>query len=90
MERIHVIYEGRVQGVWFRANCQRKAVELGVVGWVRNLPDGRVESVAEGGRKELEELLRWCRNDQPHALVKGTVVEWGRPSREFRDFRIIR
>ncbi|MCD6383946.1 MAG: acylphosphatase, partial [Thermoplasmata archaeon] len=45
--RAHVFFYGRVQGVFFRANCQRKAMELGVSGWVRNLPDGSVEAVME-------------------------------------------
>jgi len=90
MDRLHVVYRGRVQGVWFRANCQKKAVELGVVGWVRNMPNGSVESVAEGDRGKLEELLEWNKDHQPMARVTETEVRWERPSGEFREFRILR
>ncbi|MGA1820721.1 MAG: acylphosphatase [Thermoplasmatota archaeon] len=90
MERLHVVYRGRVQGVWFRANCQKKAVELGAVGWVRNMPDGSVESVAEGDRGNLEKLLDWNAHQQPMARVTSTEVIWEKPTGEFRDFRIIR
>ncbi|MGA1792628.1 MAG: acylphosphatase [Thermoplasmatota archaeon] len=90
MERLHVVYRGRVQGVWFRANCQKKAVELGVLGWVRNMPDGSVESIAEGERDTLEKLLEWNIHHQPMARVDSTEATWGKPTGEFRDFRIIR
>ncbi|MBN1389902.1 MAG: acylphosphatase [Candidatus Thermoplasmatota archaeon] len=89
MDRMRVIYKGKVQGVWFRAHCQKKAIELGLVGWVRNLPDGTVESVAEGDIRDLQELLRWCSNDQPIARVTGTEVTFEPSRREFGEFRIV-
>ncbi len=48
-KRVHMIIKGRVQGVWFRESTRREAVSLGIKGWVRNLPDGTVEVLAEGG-----------------------------------------
>ncbi|MBN1538646.1 MAG: acylphosphatase [Candidatus Thermoplasmatota archaeon] len=90
MERLHVIYKGIVQGVWFRANCRKKAIELGLVGWVRNLPDGSVESVAEGSRENLQKLLKWCSNDQPHARVREADARWEKYLGEFEGFSIIR
>jgi len=90
MDRIHVIFRGKVQGVWFRANCQKKALELGLKGWVRNLPDGSVECIAEGPGKDLEELIDWCRNHQPVAKVTGVDTRWFSYGGEFDDFRIIR
>ncbi|MFW3146138.1 MAG: acylphosphatase [Thermoplasmatota archaeon] len=90
MRRMHVIYHGRVQGVFFRANCQKKAVELGLTGWVKNLPDGTVESVAEGSEDKLQDLLHWCANSQPMAKVSEAKVEWLRATGEFEHFVIIR
>ncbi len=59
-KRYHVLISGHVQGVFFRANTCRQARALGLTGWVRNLPDGRVESVFEGNEKQAEEMLAWC------------------------------
>ncbi|MCD6461772.1 MAG: acylphosphatase [Thermoplasmata archaeon] len=69
--RIHVWFSGRVQGVWFRKHTCDKARSLGVSGWVRNLPDGRVEAVFEGPRDLVEEVLEYCRSGQPYARVEG-------------------
>lgn len=88
--RAHVLFYGRVQGVFFRANCQRKAVELGVAGWVRNLPDGSVEAVMEGEEGRVKELIQWCRHNQPYARVTDVRVEWEQPRGESGPFRVVR
>jgi len=67
--RVHLVIEGRVQGVWFRDSTRRKALSLGVHGWVRNLPDGRVEVVAEGSESQVNELVAWCHQGPPYAQV---------------------
>lgn len=67
--RLHVFVSGRVQGVFFRDSTRAKALELGVAGWVRNLPDGRVEAVFEGSREAVEAMARWCRSGPPLARV---------------------
>lgn len=85
-----MIFRGRVQGVFFRANAQDKAEEVGVLGWVRNLPDGTVELVAEGERARVEELLEWCRTGQPHARVESADVRWSEARGGFRSFEIRR
>ena len=85
-----MIYHGKVQGVWFRANCQRNAIDLGLKGWVRNLPDRTVEEVAEGVRSRLEVHLQWCREKQPYAIVTEVEVDWGPATGEFSGFSIIR
>lgn len=90
MERLHVIYRGKVQGVWFRANCQRNAIDLGLTGWVKNLPDRTVESVVEGERSKLEKHLNWCREKQPYARVEDAEVEWSPATGEFSGFSILR
>ena len=67
--RSHVLVSGRVQGVFFRDTCQRVAEEHGVAGWVRNLPDGRVEAVFEGRADAVGELVDWTRHGPRHAAV---------------------
>jgi acylphosphatase len=63
--RARVIVTGRVQGVFFRESTRRKAIELGLCGWVRNLPDLSVEWVAEGDASDVQALIRWCREGGP-------------------------
>ena len=77
MEQVHILVSGRVQGVFFRASTQKKAGSLGLTGWVRNLPDGRVEVRAAGSRARLVALVDWCKGGPPEAIVAGTEVQWG-------------
>lgn len=72
--RIHAVIEGRVQGVCFRYYARERAVELGLQGWVMNLADGRVETVAEGDADRVESYLSWCRNGPPMAVVRRIDV----------------
>lgn len=69
------IVRGLVQGVGFRAATQRKARALGVVGWVGNLPDGRVEALAGGPPEALEALHAWLHQGPRGAVVEGVVME---------------
>jgi acylphosphatase len=73
MVRRHLWVSGRVQGVWFRGSCAEEASGLGVSGWARNLPDGRVEVVVEGEADAVDKLAQWCRHGPPYAHV--TSVE---------------
>ena len=57
MKRAHIFIKGRVQGVFFRQGTYEKAVELGISGWVRNLPDGRVEAVFEGEEENMQHFI---------------------------------
>ncbi|MCK6507866.1 acylphosphatase [Myxococcota bacterium] len=88
MERVHLTITGRVQGVWYRAGTQGEAIRLGLVGWVRNLRDGRVEAVAEGPRPSLEALLAWCRRGPDLAWVEDVDADWQPASGEFRAFEV--
>lgn len=78
--RAHVWVTGMVQGVFFRVHTREEARRLGVSGWVRNLPDGRVEAVFEGTRDRVEAAVAWCRHGPPTADVQDLRVAWEPPS----------
>ncbi len=75
--RLHLIVAGLVQGVAFRACAAEEARRLGLSGWVRTLPDGRVEAEAEGDGAALEAFLAWCRRGPPAARVSGVEAAFG-------------
>ncbi len=81
-KRIHGTVSGRVQGVFFRATTRDRARALGLSGWVRNLPDGRVEFVAEGEEEDLRELISFLHVGPPGARVDSLEVEWSDPQGE--------
>jgi acylphosphatase len=72
--RLHLWVSGLVQGVFFRSAVQEQAYAVGVTGWVRNLPDGRVEMVLEGDRDAVEQVVVFCRRGPPYARVEGVEV----------------
>lgn len=86
--RAHVFVSGRVQGVFFRSEARYEARKRGVNGWVRNLPDDRVEAVFEGEEENVKKLLEFCRRGPTGAKVTGTDVTWENYSGVFRDFEI--
>ena len=80
--RVRVFVDGRVQGVGFRASAAREAVRLGVTGWARNLPDGRVEAVYEGPRAAVEDMLAWTRRGTASARVDSMAIHDEEPKGE--------
>jgi acylphosphatase len=76
-ERAHVYISGQVQGVFFRDSTREKAEQLGLAGWVRNLPDGRVEALFEGPSENVREMVRWCEEGPSHAEVGDVDTEFG-------------
>lgn len=85
--RAHVYVSGVVQGVFYRGHTQKIAQTLGLTGWVRNLPDGRVEAVFEGPKYDVEKALAWCRIGSPSARVDRVDVTVESPTGEFSGFR---
>ncbi|OYT53367.1 MAG: acylphosphatase [Candidatus Altiarchaeales archaeon ex4484_2] len=71
----HVYVSGRVQGVFYRASTRDKARELGLRGWVRNLPDGRVEALFQGEKDRVEEMIDWCHREPRMARVSDVEVD---------------
>ncbi len=87
-KRVHVYISGRVQGVYFRAYTKEEADRLGLTGFVRNLPDGRVEAVFEGDEELIEEMIRWCHVGSPYAKVSGVEVHEEPYTGKFSRFEI--
>lgn len=81
---------GVVHGVFFRRAITERARRLRVTGWVRNLPDGKVEAVAEGDKERLDELIQFCHVGPSGAIVTHVAVDWSESKGEFRGFRITR
>ena len=81
MVRRHLWVSGKVQGVWYRGACAEQARLLGVTGWARNLPDGRVEVVAEGPEDAVLKLVDWCRQGPPAARVAAVEERSEQPER---------
>ena len=77
--RAHVLVSGTVQGVYYRATTRDTAREHGVSGWVKNLDDGRVEAVFEGGEEDVEAMVGWCHEGSSAAQVEDVEVEYGEP-----------
>jgi acylphosphatase len=73
---VHLFISGFVQGVGFRAFIKHQANNLGIAGWVKNIPDGRVEAVAEGEREKLTKLINFCRQGPAASQVKSVEVFW--------------
>lgn len=74
MERVRIFIHGMVQGVSYRAFTRRHAAELGLKGFVRNLPDGRVEAVAEGEEKDIQALIKRLKEGPLAAKVEDLEV----------------
>lgn len=85
--RAHVYVSGIVQGVFYRGHTRQIAQSLKLTGWVRNLPDGRVEAVFEGPRQSVDKAIAWCRIGSPSARVERVDVTFEEPTGDFRDFR---
>ncbi|RLE99685.1 MAG: acylphosphatase [Thermoprotei archaeon] len=89
MKRIHAYVKGIVQGVGFRYFVYRHAKTLDLTGYVRNLPDGRVEVVAEGSEESLRELVSLLWEGPVGSYVENVELEWSEAKNEFKDFKII-
>lgn len=90
MERLHVVISGRVQGVGFRAFVVGRARHFELVGWVRNLPDGRVEALAEGPREALESFLAYCHKGPLFSKVTGVEEIWTTATGDLDGFELRR
>ncbi len=87
--RARLFISGRVQGVFYRANTKDVAREHHLTGWVRNCHDGRVEAVLEGGRNNVEKVIKWCKEGPPSANVTDLEIITEEATGEFSSFSIL-
>jgi acylphosphatase len=86
-QRAHAVFSGNVQGVGFRFTAERLASREGVTGFVRNLPDGRVEIVCEAARDQLESFINGIKEEM-YGYISDSQVEWENRRGEFSSFEI--
>jgi acylphosphatase len=86
--RAHVFVSGRVQGVFFRSQTKHNADHHDVKGWVRNLPDGRLEAVFEGEKEALQTLIEFCKHGSSGARVTNMDLTWEDYTGKFEKFQI--
>jgi acylphosphatase len=85
----HVYISGYVQGVAYRYSAIRMAKRLGLTGWVRNLPDGRVEALIEGEETHVRQMVAWCQEGPPSAVVSKVTEEYQPYTGKFRSFDVV-
>ena len=72
---LRVIVSGQVQGVGYRYGTKERAIALGILGWVRNLPDGRVEAMISGEATPIDNMMKWFYDGPPAARVNAVETE---------------
>ncbi len=87
-KRVHIFYAGRVQGVGFRATAEETAQECRVVGWVKNLRDGRVELIAEAEEAVLQRFLKAIQAGPMKNFIQNVEIVWGNAAETFDEFEI--
>jgi acylphosphatase len=87
-QRVQIIVTGKVQGVFFRASTREKAKQLGIGGFARNQPDGRVEIIADGDQASLQQFIAWCHEGPPLSRVENVIVTDMETSHFFDHFEI--
>lgn len=88
MKTVHVIVEGRVQGVFFRDYAQRQAKLLNLKGWARNLPNGTVEVLISGTRDNVDAMVEWLNTGSPLSIVSSVSAEEVLPTEKLSRFEI--
>lgn len=79
---------GRVQGVFYRAHAEEKALQLKLTGYAKNLLDGSVEMLVQGPEEDIKKLIDWCQDGSPSATVDMVKVEWSEVGEPYTDFKI--
>ena len=89
LQRAHVKISGQVQGVFFRDSTRQKAEELGLQGWVKNVPDGGVEALFEGPADTVREMVRWCEEGPQQASVENVDTDFENASGDLEGFEVL-
>ncbi len=88
MQQAHIFVSGFVQGVGYRHFVRKNAQELGLRGWVRNLPDNRVEALLQGSKEKIEQMIALCRKGPFLAEIENVEVVWEDIKQQYPDFQI--
>lgn len=89
MPTVHLIIQGKVQGVFFRATAKEVADEIGITGWVRNTEEGNVEIMANGDEERLQRFIEWCKVGPKRAFVTNVRVR-DLEDQKFKNFQVMR
>lgn len=86
--RVRLLISGRVQRVFFRVWTQNQAEKLGLTGWVKNTPEGKVKAVFEGEKEKVEEMVKNCQQGPKRAKIDEIKKNWRKATGEFEGFKI--
>ena len=87
--RVHLLIDGNVQGVFYRHHVKEKAIQNGIRGWVKNLPDGRVEAIFEGDQVAVQQIVEFCRAGPRGSHVTSVEASNEKYLGEYDDFSIL-
>ena len=87
-KQVRAVIKGRVQGVFYRASTKDAADDLGIKGWVRNLPDGSVEALFQGTPDTVSRMLDWCWQGPPASTVDDVIIEHHDMTENFTTFNV--
>ena len=90
LQRVHVIISGKVQGIFYRSFVKENAEELKLTGYVKNAPSNKVEAVFEGQQEQVETMLQRCKKGPKLAVITNMEIKKEKPTKEWKEFRIIR
>ena len=88
-QRVRLFVTGRVQGVFFRQSLKAKSIQNNICGWVKNLPDGRVECLLEGTEENISVLVKWAHTGPANAIVENVEIHNEKFCNEFTKFDVL-
>jgi len=88
MKQARILIEGRLQGMQFRLQTQKQAQRLGLVGFVRNLSDGRIEIEVQGSQDNIEQLLQWCQQEPHSSQIRSILYRFDELIKHYTDFSV--
>ena len=86
--RVRILIDGRLQAMNFRFNAQREANKLGLVGFIRNLSDGRIEIEAQGPEDKVQKILDWCQEEPHGRQIHNILFRYDEPVNRYADFSV--
>lgn len=88
MKQARILIEGRLQGMQFRLQTQKQAQRLSLVGFIRNLSDGRIEIEVQGNEDNIEKLLKWCQEEPHSSQIRSIMYRLDEPAKHYTDFSV--